>query len=212
MYKATPIPESATIEDPLWTARFHDLANAMVLMSTRPKIISRYTGLSPRQVTERYVRLTNDVASPGRMGNGHPKRFAIPHDRGGLDWTIQSAVFTNCYLELEAAMGELVNRGWLLATTYHAYCRLTEPAFQETKMRRLTINAAYDLMTHVGFGQYRKRAALAQQQCECCGTHFLVVTEAELDNQHCPMCALDKNYQRLVENSAKLREQAVQHG
>lgn len=74
-------------------------------------------------------------------------------------------------------------------------------------MRRLSINSAYSLITHIGFGQYRKQAALAQMQCKCCKTNYLVVTEAELDNQNCPMCALDKNYRRLTDLSTQLRQQ-----
>lgn len=71
MIHAPPIPDGATVDDPLWTARFYDLANALILCGTKAKIVSWATGLSPKQVSERYLRLTD--ASLGQERTGRSK-------------------------------------------------------------------------------------------------------------------------------------------
>ncbi len=209
MYPGAPIPVNASFDDPLWTSRFFDLANEMVLMGGKPKLIARYTGLSSKSIADRYKRLTGKKAPCGRLQQTQPKPYAMPHNRGGLDWNIQAAVFASIYQKLEQALGEPANRGWLLLTAYQAYYRLTDMMQQELpKLHRLSLNNAYDLMTHLGRG----RGGLALQECDACGANYLVMTEAELDNQACPMCAIQQRFVKLVENVGKitaLRQQAV---
>ena len=126
MYPGSPIPEYAKFEDPLWTSRFLDLANAMVLMGAKPKLIARYTGLSSKAIAERYKRLTGQEAPAGRLQQTQPRHYALPHNRGGLDWNLQAATFSSIYLKIEKALDEPANRGWLLLTAYQAYYRLTD--------------------------------------------------------------------------------------
>ena len=200
-----PIPESAQFDDPVWAGRFQDLANQMVLLSAKPKLISRYTGLTAKAISDRYQRLTGHVGSPGRLPQSQPKHYAIPHSRAGLDWTVQSAAFASIYLKLERAFEEPVNRGWLLVTAFQAYQRLTDPLQRKLpRLCRINFNNAYDLVTHLRYGISRKDAPLALQNCSSCGTSYLVITELELDHQSCPMCAIQARYRLLVENSERI--------
>lgn len=201
----SPIPESAQHDDPVWTSRFLDLANEMVLVGAKPKLIARYTGLSPKAIADRYKRLTNQPAPPGRLQQTQPKNFAVPHSRGGLDWNLQSAAFASIYLKLERAFVESVNRGWLLLTAYQTYHRLTDPLQRKLpRLCRININNAYDLMTHLRYGISRQGAPLALKDCPDCSASYLIITEIELDHQSCPMCAIQARYARLVENSERI--------
>ena len=205
MYPGAPISEAAQYDDPLWTSRFLDLANAMVLMGGKPKLICRYTGLSPKALADRYKRLTGQEAPSGRLQQTQPKHYAIPHNRGGRDWNLQAAAFASIYLKIERALDEPANRGWLLFTAYQAYYRLTDPLQQVLpKLPRITLNNAYDLMTHLRYGHGRKSAPLILKDCHECGASYLVCNEIELDNQSCPMCAIQKRYVGLVENAERI--------
>ena len=205
MYPGSPIPEYAKFEDPLWTSRFLDLANAMVLMGGKPKLIARYTGLSQKAIAERYKRLTGQEAPAGRLQQTQPRHYAIPHNRGGLDWNLQAATFSSIYLKIEKAIDEPANRGWLLLTAYQAYFRLTDSLQQALpKLSRISLNNAYDLMTHLGYGHGRKSAPLRMKDCDDCGASYLVITELEFDHQSCPMCAIQKRFQMLVDNAEKI--------
>ena len=83
--------------------------------------------------------------------------------------------------------------------------RLTDPLQQEIpRLSRVTLNNAYDMMIHLGVGPTRKGARLALRDCDECGGSHLVVTDQELDHQTCPMCAIQKRFMRLVENSQKI--------
>ncbi len=206
MFSGAPIPQHAEFDDPIWTGRFLDMANAMVLMGAKPKLIMRYTGLSQKAVTMRYKRLTGEEAPCGHNKTNLPKFFATPHNRGGLDFNMQAAAFAGIYLKLEEAMGEPVNLGWLLLTSYQAYVRLTDTISEAVpKLTRLSINQAYTLATHLGISdRMRNSATLALKDCGDCGTNYLVLTEAEIDNQRCPMCAIHGRYATWIENGKKV--------
>lgn len=197
-----PIPESAEFDDPLWTSSFLDLANSMIVLGARPKLIGRYTGLSIRAIRERYRRLVGKEAPGGRLQQTQTKAFSTPNSRGGHDWLVQAAAFAGVFLKIESAMNdEPVNRGWLLVTAYATYRRLTDPMLESTpKLNRLSLNTAYEIMTYLGYGSNRKFAPLSLQRCAVCGTGRLVVTEIETDSQSCPMCSINKRYVHLLNN------------
>ena len=205
MHPGAPIPESAQFDDPIWKSRFLDLANGMVLMGAKPVLIHRYTGLSPKVIAELYKRLTGQEAPSGRLQQALPKHYAIPHNRGGLEWILQTAAYASTFLKFEKALDIVPNRGWLLLHSYQAYMHLTDPLQQEIpRLSRVTLNNAYDMMIHLGVGPTRKGARLALRDCDECGGSHLVVTDQELDHQTCPMCAIQKRFMRLVENSQKI--------
>lgn len=205
MSPGVPIPESAEVEDPVWKSRFLDLANTMVLLGGKPKLITRYTGLSSKAIADRFKRLTGQEAPAGRLQQMQPKHYAIAHNRGGLDWNIQAAAFASVYLKMEAALEGPVNRGWLLTTAYQAYRYLTDPLQHHMpSLTRVSLNNAYDLMTHLGYGHSRQFAPLALTDCQVCGGSYLIVTEAERDGQSCPMCAIQRRFATLVSNSERI--------
>lgn len=203
-----PIPEDASYEDPLWEGRFSDLANAMVQYGAKPAIIRRFTGMANRQISLRYARLRDGVAKPGRLKSGLPRRFAIRQDRSSYDFILQSAVFAQVCMRIEDSFNKPLNRGWLLVAAYRAYCRLTEQMVKHLEIAPLDIDAAYDLMCHIGSTRYRQMAALQQRGCTSCGTQYLVLSDVEHDGQCCPMCAIDKRYRHLVEQN-ELKRRAV---
>lgn len=205
MHPGAPIPQTAQFDDPIWKSRFLDLANGMVLMGAKPVLIHRYTGLSPKLIAELYKRLVGQEAPSGRLQQALPKHYAIPHNRGGLEWILQTAAYASTYLKFEKAFDVIPNRGWLLLHSYQAYIRLTDPLQQEVpRLTRVTLNNAYDMMIHLGIGPSRKGARLALRDCDECGASHLVVTDLELDHQTCPMCAIQNRFMRLVENSQKI--------
>ena len=205
MHPGAPIPKSAQFDDPIWKSRFLDLANGMVMMEAKPVLIHRYTGLSPRVIAELYKRLTGREAPPGRLQQALPKHYAIYHNRGGLEWILQTAAYARTFLKFEKALDIVPNHGWLLLHSYQAYLRLTDPLQQEIpSLSRVSLNNAYDMMIHLGVGPSRKGASLVLRDCEECGGSRLVVTDQELDHQTCPMCAIQKRYMKLVENSQKI--------
>lgn len=202
-----PIPESAEFDDPIWIGRFHDLANAMISLDAKTKIIARYTGLPTKAVLNRYKRLTGRGAPVGRSQTFAPERFVTGSPRNGYDWNIQAAAYVGIYLKIEAALDEKVNRGWLLTVAYQVYERLTEPtrtASPSTQM--LSFNRAYDLMNSIGHGIGRNSAALRLSTCTQCQSGFLSANTMEPDSQRCPVCDLEKKYERMSKCAHKMTE------
>lgn len=193
MSHSTPIPHDATVDDPLWSARFHELANALILSGAKGKIVSWATGLTPKQVSNRYVKLCGKFPPLGRTGQGNPVSFARPTShRGGHAWTLQCAIFTGCYDRLKECMNGPVHKAWLLYTAHETYIRLTEDA--AIRGEPIPINVAYDIVSHT----QGKQPTLKLHPCPDCEIRYLVLTSAELDHQDCPVCAIQKNCDHLI--------------
>lgn len=206
MHQGAPIPAHAEFDDPLWFGRFSDLANAMILLGAKPKLVANYTGLNQKSITERYRRLTGQEPPGGRMAQAQPKFFCNPN-ANGHDFTLQSAIFATIYLKLERAMDEPAHAGWLLVTAYQAYLRLTDSiADQLPRLNRLTLSHSYDLMMHVGFRR-RNMAAISLKECECCGTTYLVANDYEKDQaEECPLCAMQRRQEQLAVNLDRTKQ------
>ena len=192
MFQGSPIPKTATVDDPLWTARFHDLANALILCGAKGKIVSWATGLTQKQVSERYMKLCGQFPPLGRNGQAEPKNFARPSKKCGYGWILQCAIFAGCYDRLKECMIEPVHKPWLLYTAYDAYRRLTQ--LDQARSEHIPINAAYDIVTHTQC----QCPTLKLHPCPECGIRYLVLTSAEMDNQNCPICAIQKNCDHLI--------------
>ena len=204
MFQGTPIPDFASINDPLFAARFQDLANAMILHGAKGKLVQWATGLSAKQVTERYQKLCNTKPPLGRNGQADPKSFALPSQHKSRKWNIQSAIFASVYEQLRDSMVEPVHKGWLLCTAYDSYVKLSncDPADQ------IPFNNAYDIVNHTQC----KHPPLRLHPCKECGCSFLVLTNAELDNQECPVCAVGKRCEHLINiGSNRAKKQAGDH-
>lgn len=198
MHKGAPIPANVGYDDPLWAGRFSDLANEMILLGAKPKMVANYTGLNPKVVSDRYRRLTGQEPPGGRMSQAQPKFFVSRTN--GYEFMLQAAIFAKVYLKLEAAMGEPVHAGWLLVTAYQAYLRRTEEVASGTsRINPLTISNAYDLMIHVGFRR-RNLTAIQVKDCSDCGSPYLVAIEVEKDECVCPLCALQARQEQLALN------------
>lgn len=191
-----PIPENASVDDPLWTASFYELANELILCGTKAKIVAWATGLSPKQVSDRYMRLTGNHPPPGRNGQAEPRTYARPTKRYSQTWTLQCAIFTGCYERIKEAMKEPPHKAWLLYTSYRVYLELTKTSNGLGSMRtdKITTNVAYDIITHT----QSIRPALKLHPCPHCGIRYLVLTGAELDNQNCPICEIQRNFEHLI--------------
>lgn len=206
MPQSVPIPHGATVDDPLWTGRFYDLANSLILCGTKAKIVRWATGLTPKQVSERYLRLTGNYPPLGRNGQAEPKYFARPSKHNGPAWPLQCAIYAGCYERLKMSFEEPVHKPWLVYTAFNAYLQLTESsiALSSVKAERININVAFDLISQT----QQKHPPLALHLCPDCGIRYLILTTAELDNQHCPICALQKQCDHLITtgtNAAKKR-------
>ena len=199
------IPESANFKDPFWKPKFLELANMLIELGANPKLVARYTDLSERQITQAFVSILGKEPEAGRITASAPRRYAVVSERGGYGLLLQATLFANCYLQLEAAISEPVNRGWLLATAYRSYLRLTPQLCDAESNKRLPISAAYDIVCHIGIGNYRNEAALRMKGCDDCGINYLTLREAESFNQCCPMCAVNNNFQRLADTSKSLK-------
>ncbi len=177
MMHSTPIPLGATVDDPLWTARFYDLANALILCGTKAKIVARATGLSQKQVSERYLRLTGNTPPLGRSGQADPKIYSRPSKSHGNGWVLQCAVFCGCYERLKESMTDSVDKAWLLYAAYDTYIRLTEKSVVDNPVRgaeQISINVAYDLVAHTQC----LHPSLVLHRCKECGIRYLVLTTA----------------------------------
>ena len=191
MFQGTPIPDYAKVDDPLWTARFHDLANTMILCGAKGKLVQWATGLSTKQVKERYQKLCSEKSPLGRNGQADPKTFALPSHHKSRAWNIQCAVFAGVYEKLRDSMTEPAHRAWLLCTAYEIYTQLSTNVNPEDLV---PFNNAYDI---VNLTQC-KEPPLKRHPCSDCGVSYLVLTSAEIDNQDCPVCFMAKRCEHLI--------------
>lgn len=203
-----PIPDDATIGDPIWHSQILELANALVREGAKARLVERFTGLPHKKVANLYQIILNQSPVSGPITQGTAGFFATPKTYGA-SWNLQSAIFLSCYLRLEKLIGMVPNRGWLLLKAFQAYKAMTQPLLDTTGIKRLDINQAYSLLALTGFGRMRGREDIQQAHCMDCGVNFLVVAQEELDTQRCPICAMNENYSRLAEQSSSKRRLAA---
>ena len=192
MFQGSPIPPHATVSDPLWLARFHDLANAMILCGAKGKLVTWATGLNSKQVTDRYIKLCGINPPLGRLGQADPKYFALRSHKRGFGWNIQCAIFTAVYQKMQESMTEPTHRGWLLYTAYDVYVQLTNGTVDKEDI--IPFSNAYEIVAHT----QGKQPTLKLHPCQDCGTNYLILTGAEIDNQDCPLCATGKRCDHLI--------------
>jgi hypothetical protein len=206
-----PIPKSASLSDPLWSGRLHDLADRMVSLEGKPKLIQYFTGLSSKTISTRYRLLRGTDAPAGRMGQTLPQHFVKAHNRGGQRFILQAASWASVFLSLEEATAdafkEPVNRGWLLTSAMETYLDLTAPMrWREPDLPALTLNGAYELMNHLGYQDRRGNAALARACCSECHMMYLILRGGEPEDYDCPFCAIQHQKMQLVQNSMRIQE------
>jgi len=185
-----PIPKESSCTDPLWQSQFIDLANDLVRVRTKAKIIEYFTGLPHRFVCKLYKALLGEIPPSGPVHQGTPKFFAQNRDYGA-NWNLQCAIFLNAYSRLGKLVGSDVNRGWLLLKSYHAYLQCTEILYLKKNIRRLDINNCYSLLVWSGYVRHRDHADLHMVECKMCGSPYMVVADEEPEGQPCPVCSMD---------------------
>jgi hypothetical protein len=193
------IPESAETDDPAWSGRFHELANAMVMYGAKSRLIQRFTGLKHKEIVQRCQILKGCEPAAGRLRSIKPARFVTRFDRSTNDFLLQCAAFAQCLTRIESAFTEPLNRGWLLVMAYRTYDRLSERLVGAMSLQKLDINVCWELMVHFGNARFRHLADIAQKSCSHCGTHFLALNAAEETSDFCPMCGIQQYYQRLTQ-------------
>ena len=150
-----PIPATATIDDPIWMPQLLQLAQNMMHLSARTKIIRRYTGLSEKRINALYdaIKGPDNDSRKQRDRCTRPLRFVVPGQKGakgGQTFILQSAVFADVFIRMEAAVPEAPNRAWLLLAAFQAYREVIGPAQRALHLPEFSFNAAFDLMVAVG--------------------------------------------------------------
>lgn len=190
MQKRLPyIPESASIEDPVWAGQFEELINTMMFHGVKIKVIAKFSGMTPRALGVRYKILMNKPAPQGRMPHSNPKNFTLPRDRVNAEEVLHFTLFASCYKRISDGIGERVNRAWILMAAYNAYINLTSDMVKRIggASYRISVNKAYTLVSYLSGTK-----ELQLKTCEVCGIAHLVVASAELENQACPMCRIGR--------------------
>ena len=207
-----PIPEYATLADPLWELAVKGLAHGLVMEGAKGKIIERFTGLSHRKVRDLYRGLRGETPPAGPLVQGSPRYFAVPTRYTAAGWNIQATILLECYERLGRITTVRVKRGWRLLVAHRAYIGLTEKLAQDVQpMKRLDINQAYALLTYCGFLTAHARADLQRRTCSQCSMLYLVVAGAGPKSQRCPVCTMETNLKRLFANLKQFSKKPMSH-
>lgn len=200
-----PIPDGVCPDDAKWGLAFLQLAHGLVEHGAKAAIIKRYTDLPKVRVTALYKALRDEPPAPGALLQGDPRFFAIPTKHTSASWVLQGAIFLECFDRLTRIADYPIHHGWLLLHAYKSYLNQTQKIVDAVPgVRRLDINQAYALLARVSFlhPKVAKENVLQREPCVICGTNYLVVTNEEQDHQHCPVCLINQNAERLAEQSS----------
>jgi len=196
-----PITRDAQPSDPRWEREFVELAHGLVMAGAKTKLIARYTGMSIRKIRSLYRLLRRMAAPAGPIVQGKARYYAVRITRTTSAWNIQCAIFLGCYERIGMIAEEPLHRGWQLLTAFKIYLSVTEALKKSTAAKRLDINQAYAVLTHCGFLEDPK-AELQRRECPSCLIRYPVVTTMPLKSQPCPVCSMNANSRRLVEQGA----------
>jgi len=192
-----PIPENARPGDPRWGLAFLDLAQGMVIAGAKAKLIERFTNLSHSRVRELYKALRGIAPPAGPIVQGSARHFAMRSKHTSEAARIQCAIFLACYERMGKISPTPLQRGWRLLAAFNSYLSLTEKLSQAIPVKRLDINQAYALLSFAGFMTLSSGAELQLRKCRVCLIHYPVVANEPLDEQGCPVCAINANSSRL---------------
>jgi hypothetical protein len=194
-----PIPEGADPTDPRWESAFLDLAQGLVMAGAKARIITRLVDVHVNKIRRMY-RVLRDMDPPsGPVVQGSARFFARPGKHTSEAWNFQSSIFVGCYERIGEITEVRLHRGWRLLAAFSAYLSLTEKIARDTGVKRLDINHAYALLTHCGFLEAGRKSELQRADCPVCLISYLVVCTERLDQQGCPICAMNANCTRLVQ-------------
>lgn len=200
-----PLPHGVSPEDPRWAIQFLEMVHGLVECDTRSVLIRHLTGWSRPRITQLYQVIRQKKPASGTAVQQEAKFFAVPSKHTSITWTVQGAIFLECYSRMMRLVEYQQHPGWLLLHSYRTYLAQTEVLLaQYPTTQRLTINQAYGLLSKVGHlnERFTSMAELRRKLCPECGFRHLVPTDRELDGQTCPVCAADRAAQRRADHSS----------
>jgi hypothetical protein len=200
----TPITEDARPGDPRWSVPYLKLAEGLVAVGAKAKLIERFTDLPHSRVQLLYRAFRGTAPPAGPLTQGSARQFAVPGKHTSESLRIQCAIFLACYDRIGRITPAPLQRGWRLLAAFNAYLDLTEKLTAKTSVKRLDINQAYALLTYCGFLTLRAEAELQRELCPDCGIAYPVAVNEPRAKQSCPVCAINANCLRLAEQ-ARLR-------
>lgn len=192
----TPIPFDARHDDVRWESAFLQLAQELIRLHAKPRVIGWFTGMPARRIRRMYRQLHGAPAPSGPVVQASARFFAIPSSGTSSRWNIQCATLLACYEDVGQACALVPNRGWQLVTAFNSYANLW-PASETATGQRLDVNLAYAMLTHAGFLE-SGNAELQRARCPSCMLRYLVVRSIALERQRCPVCSIEANHQRLA--------------
>lgn len=200
-----PLPIFATIEDPAYTIDILQMAHGLVEYEAKSSIIKHYTDLPSAKISAIYRSIRKHGPAPGSIFRGDAKFFAAQTKNTSLGWTLQGAIFLECYSRMGDLVEYEIHKGWRLLHAFRAYLAQTQKMVdQNPNVKRLDINQAYSLLTKVGFldPRYQDTSDLRRHACPQCNVQYLVLVDEESDTQQCPVCAMHQNAKRLASQAS----------
>lgn len=198
----TPIPEDAKPGDPRWECAYLDLAHGLIMAGAKARIIERFTDISHRRIRALYRALRGIAPPSGPVTQGSARFFAISGRSTSEAWSVQCAIFLECFERTGRVAAVPLHRGWRLLAAFKSYLSITEHLHDVISIKRLDINQAYALLTHYGFMTQSAAAELKRRQCPVCLIKYPIVTSEQLTTQGCPVCAINADDMRLNEQAS----------
>lgn len=208
----TPIPEDAKPGDPRWECAYLVLAQGLIMAGAKARIIERFTDISHRKVKGLYRALRGIAPPSGPVTQGSARYFAVPGKTTSEAWSVQCAIFLECFERTGNVSAVPLHRGWRLLAAFRTYLSITERLNEAVSIKRLDINQAYALLTYCGFMTQSGIAELQRRQCPVCLIRYPVVASEKLTTQHCPVCAINAHDIRLNDQAATASKLRIRNG
>jgi len=172
------------------------------MAGAKVRIINRFVEIPVSKIRRMY-RVLRDMDPPsGPIVQGSARFFAIPGKHTSEAWNFQCAIFLGCYERIGTITDTPLHRGWRMLSAFSVYLSLTDKLSSDTGVKRLDINQVYALLTHCGFLEAGAKSELQRVECPVCMMSYLVVTTERIDQQGCPICAMNANSVRLAQQGA----------
>ena len=191
-----PIPATASADDVLWHAAFHELATELVRLRAKSKLVVNLCGCSQKTVRELYQAIHSEGVPYGPIPLTSPRELSKPGKHVPFAKLVESTLFLEIYQQLSHSFSFTPHKGWLLFSAYSAYQSLAgaDP--------KLDIHSCYSLLVHSGWNE-KSLSSLIRTPCKECGLLYVVRPDIELEDQECPVCLVNRRYRRLAQAGLK---------
>ena len=196
------VPESAELSNPIWGPYLRMLATELTRERMRAALIARLVGISPREASAMY-RAVHDSSPPSGLIPQATASFYTTgrdsRDASAPQRNLHSTLFLVVWRRLRLAVGEpRPHRGWLLLQAYRAYTVHADHYLDRDAA--LDINRCY-VLSNMSSDHAPEMAEVALANCPKCHAPYLIETAKEQATQHCPLCRLTMEHQRLASQS-----------